>query len=54
MQKLFAKCPATEHVIETGVLGDEVTIASIGDTKVTVFCEHCGSHHIMKVVSTYC
>ena len=54
MPMLYAKCPATGRLIETGVQTDDDSLTIMAHSKMAVWCERCGQHHMMRVRELLC
>jgi len=52
--KLFAKCPETGLLIETGVESDDDSLVIMAHSRVKVYCEKCGRHHVTRVKEMFC
>ena len=51
---LYARCPITKAVIETGVESDDDSLVIMAYSKCAVYCAKCGHHHVMRVKEMYC
>lgn len=54
MPMLYARCPTTRAIIETGVESDEDSLKIMRHTKFAVRCETCGTYHTMRVDEMFC
>ena len=54
MPLLYAKCPFTGNLIETGVRTDDDSLVIMANSKMAVFCDSCGQHHMLRVRELFC
>lgn len=53
MPMLYAICPVSGGLIETGVQSDDESLTIMANSKMAVFCDRCGQHHMMQVRELY-
>lgn len=54
MPMLYANCPISGSLIDTGVRSDDESLSIMGCFKMAVFCDKCGQHHMMQVRELFC
>ena len=54
MPMLYAKCRVTGSLIETGVSSDDDSLVIMAHSRMAVFCETCGQHHMLRVRELHC
>lgn len=54
MLTLYAKCPTTGSMIDLGIQSDDDSLVIMAHSKVTIWCEKCRQHHVMRVRELHC
>jgi len=49
MLLLFAECPRTKTIIDTGILADERSLNASKNEMVGVYCDGCAGYHKTRV-----
>ena len=53
MPRLYARCPNTKALIDTGIKSDLDTLSKLTEQKVAVLCDRCGTVHAVRIADLF-
>ncbi len=54
MPRLYARCPNTQALIDTGMKTDIGTLSKLTEQKVAVLCDRCNTVHVIRISDLFC